>query len=455
MPTELHEAFSKFPSLMLLIRGETGTGKTTLVLELLSKLKSKGRRVCYISSRVSYSVLLAQFPWVKSVLDESSIVDASKVISQPKTSPSFRFMEEPAFLQAAYDFAKSHKEAAIAVDSLEAIKSTIKATSSFERALREIAEETGCHLIVVSEEMSPQPLDYIADCVVTLVSRVEHGRLIRELYINKVRGVRIRQPAYTFTLHDSRFTCFKPLEISLPDSAEKHRPQPDSYSMFSTGCRDLDTILGGGYPRAGAVLIEADGNVPYPAIAMATGVTMENFIAHGRSVISTPVAGYTTQRLKSKLKLLVGEQPVERYLRMFEVRGLQEPCKEYALTGDLERDIRDFGSSVVKAYQKTSQPPLAVIDLQVLAALYHEAGLSRFIRTMTAVCRELEALIVFATKPGIHVNQMLRNICDIHMSLRFIDRSLFLYGCKPETGYYNVHLDTSVPHPTMRLTPVE
>jgi len=440
---------------MLLVKGEAGTGKTTLVLEILSKLKSEGRRVCYISSRVSYSTLLAQFPWVKSVLDEDTIIDASRVISQPKTPFSFRFMEEPAFLQAAYEFASSHKETAIVVDSLEAIKSTMETTLNFERALREIAEETGCHLIIVSEGVSTQPLDYIADGIVTLVSRIEHDRLIRELYINKTRGVRIRQPAYTFTLHNSKFMCFKPLEISLPSSAEKHRPQPDSYSMFSTGCKDLDALLGGGYPRAGAVLIEASENVPDPAMAMTAGVTMENFIAQGRPVVSTLIAGYTAQSLKSMFKLLVGSQPAERYLRVFKVRKLWEPGGDHVFTGDLERDTEAFGSSIVKAYQKSSQPPLAVIDLQVLAVLYHAAGLSHLVRTMTTVCKELESLIIFVTKPGVPVNQVLRNICDIHISLRFIDRSLFLYGSKPETGYYNVQLDTSVPHPTMKLTPVE
>ena len=62
IPVELSEALSKFPSFMLLVKGEAGTGKTTLVLEILSNLKSMGRRVCYISSRVSYNTLLAQFP---------------------------------------------------------------------------------------------------------------------------------------------------------------------------------------------------------------------------------------------------------------------------------------------------------------------------------------------------------------------------------------------------------
>src|SRR5436309_14924531 len=76
---DLMSRFLESPGNVLLIQGAPGTGKTTLALELLNKMK--GTRIgahiisankVYVSSRVSSSKLQRHFPGIHEVFDSMS-----------------------------------------------------------------------------------------------------------------------------------------------------------------------------------------------------------------------------------------------------------------------------------------------------------------------------------------------------------------------------------------------
>jgi KaiC/GvpD/RAD55 family RecA-like ATPase len=76
-------------------------------------------------------------------------------------------------------------------------------------------------LILVSEKFgsSPTTLDYMVDGVVTLSRLTMDHRNARELELEKLRGVRINQPRYPFTLEGGRFQYIEP---SKRKSVEKN-----------------------------------------------------------------------------------------------------------------------------------------------------------------------------------------------------------------------------------------
>ncbi|HUL39563.1 MAG TPA: gas vesicle protein GvpD P-loop domain-containing protein, partial [Methanomassiliicoccales archaeon] len=63
LPAELRSFLLVRGGRSLIIRGNAGTGKTTLALQLVEEL-AEIENSFYFSTRVSDSVLLGQFPWL-------------------------------------------------------------------------------------------------------------------------------------------------------------------------------------------------------------------------------------------------------------------------------------------------------------------------------------------------------------------------------------------------------
>lgn len=84
-PKELLKPLSK-GGFSLLIKGQAGTGKTTLTFEILNNMSKLGS-VLYISTRVSPKFLYGKFPWIKNELPKGCIMDA-RVTRIPQDTPS-------------------------------------------------------------------------------------------------------------------------------------------------------------------------------------------------------------------------------------------------------------------------------------------------------------------------------------------------------------------------------
>ena len=77
IPTEIRRFFTNPGGHSLIIKGKAGTGKTTLVLQMLEEIFS-GLDNFYLSSRVSDTSLYKQFPWLLSKERNERLIHASK-----------------------------------------------------------------------------------------------------------------------------------------------------------------------------------------------------------------------------------------------------------------------------------------------------------------------------------------------------------------------------------------
>lgn len=77
LPPELHRFFGNPGGHSLIVKGRAGTGKTTLVLQMLEEIFS-GLDNFYLSSRVSDTALYKQFPWLLSKERNERLIHASK-----------------------------------------------------------------------------------------------------------------------------------------------------------------------------------------------------------------------------------------------------------------------------------------------------------------------------------------------------------------------------------------
>ncbi len=100
--------FSETSARSLLVKGASGTGKTTFVLQLMEDVLPLDTSI-YFSTRVSDEALYSHFKWLKEKEWRESILDASKeVLKVMRATPTQEELEEIAekqeILAASKDF---------------------------------------------------------------------------------------------------------------------------------------------------------------------------------------------------------------------------------------------------------------------------------------------------------------------------------------------------------------
>ena len=260
IPKEILNAFAKKQGFSLLIKGDAGTGKTTLALEILARMPNAH----YISSRIQPSSLYNYFPWIKNIPKEN-IIDGTQIkLLYPNITKkdafinAVKFRNIPDFIKLIYQKAEDAKDSekpTIVVDSWDAI---IGATvqewekknlpGNNETILTEITRQMNVNLILVVETAQKSFLDYIIDGIIQMEKKEFHNRRIRYFTIDKLRGIKIENFKYIYTLQNGRFHYFKPLknikEI-LPNLLINYSSSTDK---INTRIKDFDNLIKEGFP---------------------------------------------------------------------------------------------------------------------------------------------------------------------------------------------------------------
>jgi archaellum biogenesis ATPase FlaH len=159
------------------------------------------------------------------------------------------------------------------------------------RVLQTWRERAKAKMIFISED-SGSTFDFLADGIVDLRQRHHNDRLLREIFIPKLRGVRINRPSYVYTLDNSIFHSYEPYVPS--DFSISSDPKPaSSYakndllkdSLVKSGDTELDCAIGGGFPHGGIVNITLDSNVNEKIALTFLGQIISSFLAKGNSVL--------------------------------------------------------------------------------------------------------------------------------------------------------------------------
>ena len=91
----------------------------------------------------------------------------------------------------------------------------------------------------------------MVDGIVNLRKMNMEGRTIRELKIEKLRGVEVKRDSYIFTLHNAEFRCAKPWTWGFIPRERRRTVEPKSAAggILPSMVEGLDEILGGGWGR--------------------------------------------------------------------------------------------------------------------------------------------------------------------------------------------------------------
>ncbi len=448
LPPELQKLLDR-KTLLLLVKGETGTGKTTAALELMSRLRTSGDTV-HISTRTYPDKLVFQHALFSKLAAQKNIHFFSTLEFDPT-----QFVVGNNVVSGLLRLLSSMDNPLVVLDSWEGIADYVppEARMKVEQSLMAVLEGTGARMILVSEHPETNStLDQLAEAILVLHQRVIDDRRVRELEFRKLRGVPIRQERYLFTLAGGRLRYLEPFAFTLPERTAMFRPLENTATHMSTGSRDIDALLGGGVPRGSTVLLEIRGDVPFEGQIYVPLTALLNFLATNNAVMAFPYSDYDPTRARLFATQFMPEDVYNANMRVFTTDKVDDPVAiKFSLnpTEDFDKWLGTY--SAYKAEGKTIWMLMALDTVEN----FYGQGVMNFLATVAAraaVNKDIQSIVA---RPNLALTQKVANISQIHLVLSQRWGTLILYGVKPRTGFYALQFTFGHGYPEFELIPLE
>jgi len=308
IPPELGE-FVRNDTYSLLIKGNSGTGKTTLSLSILRSLKARNN-FFYISTRSSPKQLFEHYPWLRKFTKQSNKdIDKEEIGQNISSFEDARLDEPESLFERVTNQLMDVKNPVIIIDSWDSVASLMdrEARLNNERVLQTWRERAKAKLIFTSEESTESSLESIVDGVVELNYEFIDETRIRSLFLKKLRGVPVKRSIYYFTLKDRFLRCFgsyDPREFRCNNMKDKIPNVVNSPKhILQTGYQDLDNHIGGTLPRNGLITIEKDSILPNDIILLFVNDLLNNFFRrHYSLLLDTTIKNELTQKYRLNIQ---------------------------------------------------------------------------------------------------------------------------------------------------------
>ncbi|MDI6884946.1 MAG: gas vesicle protein GvpD [archaeon] len=457
IPPELGEALSTGMGYSLLLKGEPGTGKTMLAFEILDEFG--GENAIYLSTRVSLPALYEQFPWLAE-RPGFGVVDATKLYISSKAFPRPRSFSDILYTKLT----EAEKPAILVIDSWEAIIEGGKEEKrevledAITDLVRHYATEYKMNLILVSETSGTTPLDYMVDGI-TELSRISIDyRRGREIVLKKLRGVRIDQHKYGFTLDGGRFRYFPPFERRKIEKPRRVEVVPNTATQLSTGCEGIDTIIGGGMKRGTTNLVEYGDDLSLLGYQSIVAHMIINSVQQGVHVVKIPSSGWDERRLRRGILPFVKEEDYLKYFTVIEIRKEEKEARKNVKVLKGESIEEDF--SIFADFISSFKPPvLVIIGTDLLEYQYRlkmPGNLEKMAELFSRWAMEFRAagnVAVFSMPAGGILGTELAHMVTNHFKMTVLDRSVILYCNRPDTKLHSLENVITEEALTLRTTP--
>jgi KaiC/GvpD/RAD55 family RecA-like ATPase len=427
--------FMQGPIRTLLIKGLAGTGKTTVALEIL-KAAGKGNGA-YVSSRVPKELLETHIPAMKGTLRNQEFLDIRLEDASSVLDLVMRLTEPKKYRTIVFD---SWDGLAKELDQIERLRA--------EKTLIALAHNSGAQLVFVSEEPGSTTIDYLVDGILELVIAEEQDRTVREFIIHKLRGTKIPQRKYIYTLLEGKFTFFGPYSIPDYSKMSKVTQRPDIGQSYSFGSGALDRLFGGMNPGS-TLSIEYDENVPYSALRAIEYPPIINFLSRGRSAILLPLPGANDEIINSILTKAVGKSVVSQRLRILNILRTSDLKTSSLPKNVTPQEIHEIVSNETMELRKKSvdESVLLVKSVSALENLFAsdlDSLLEVTSQEIITLQQSHDAHILFLPTNS-PIRSRILSMSSSYAKLFVRDGTVLMFGVKPHTGIYALqHLEDPI-----------
>jgi len=418
-PKEIINTLDKKSGFTLIVKGSPGSGKTTFALELLKRYKDRGT---YFSTRTSVDLLYDQFPWLIDVIDRNKFLEKipGEISSILEDSVRFEYTNKIEFIKELYDLVGSIEGTPfIVLDSWEGIIGQIgeKETSILDMELLNVFKGIRANTVLVLERSIQTPLDYLVDGVIEIKDDEIEGRKIREMYISKMRGIRIEQFKYLITLNNGEFNYFEESMknynniVHLYPIDNEMKKYSSNISFFKGCCDGLADIIGE-YKRRSHIFLEIDEEVDPLDYNLLILKIVSDFIAKDGNIILI--------------------EPKDDVIMLDEKKYLVESIRLVEL---LEKE--ESGKTLInrlKNIVETKKEPLLLINyydaIERILDKDSEDWMNLFLGDLK------KYLILDIASKNNPLRDKLAGMASAHLKIKERDGCNILYGIIPKSGIY-------------------
>ena len=448
---------------IFIIKGEAGTGKTTLAMEIIRSIEESGGCSFYLSTRVPIDKVFSQFPWLRELRIEDKILDARKTIL-PKVDKYFiEFLTSQDFLKAIYSRVSQEKKkpVVIIIDSIDALKTDLDVPPedfSIEKMMVEISERTGANTIFILEGVKETKLDYIADNIIIIRKRYVNGRVIRYLELEKTRKTKIKRPIILFSIKDSRFVHFttkvleyptKPLNVSIPEENATH---------VSTLIEELDKILDGGFEKGSINIIEVGRGVgrDYRWISAPPAL---NLVFKKKPTFFIPSEGNSPATVRKWFEPVVGKKLYKTYVHVFQFSTMGTSSEKNIHIIDWSDPVTDY--KVIREVTLKVLDELGIEEFffyagaDTLEHLYGAEDLKRIIGRLAKDAKDSFGVFLVVVKTGQKILDGLDHLASTYFKMESLAGITLFYGLLPATNAYSLVIEETEQKIMPKLIPIE
>ncbi|TLX67504.1 MAG: hypothetical protein E6L02_02660 [Thaumarchaeota archaeon] len=467
IPTELID-FLKRETYSLLIKGGAGTGKTTLALTIL-RILNINKNCLYISTRISPAQLFKYYPWLESFFGKSVKSELDEISEFETNTPIFvdsRLDEPGSLFERITNQLMDARAPTIIIDSWDAIGYFMdkEALMNNARVLQTWRERSGAKIIFIAEEQKDATLDFLVDGIVELHQKYYDNRILREIFLSKLRGVRINRPSYIFTLNNNVFRSYDPYRptdyviTNVLDKKPESTLQTFSNTHVKTGYPELDKILGDGLHKKSFVNIEIDSNINAKVVLAFLGKIVSNFASTGNPVLFQPFEGinheYLTRYLESRLS--------KDAMRMLEISQFANKSKstptdsaQVSKYPDSIQQLESVKKDIIKIQKKYPKKLLLAIVGSDLSHESHTGDMRKQIKQQIEFIKSKADLFILVTRHSQdNIQEKLSKISDMYLSVSEINDTLFLKSKIPWSHLYAIVTDRNSGYPKISLEPI-
>ncbi len=445
---------------LVLLAGNPGTGKTIFSMQFLYKgAEDYGENGIYVSFAENEDTITHNISRLfgrdlrkkEEGNGKVKILDFTTVTEKGLSTILEMILEEVTRLKAKRLVIDSFSAMA------QAFKEPIEARIIIHNILGKLVRQLGCTTILIvevptgSEKIGTSIEEFVADGVIVLRKDNYDGRLVREIEIPKLRGTKIEQQRFLFTLNEG-FQVFPPFSVRKVGS-KKFEPTGGTKTHYPSGIPELDEILGGeGYPRGCSVLFEMGENVPVDALDSVINPTLANFIMRKRGAIFIPIIEYGPEDIRKMISSFTGEEKFDEFARVMAFPNpLIDMNKPYIIAWqdptveDID-PIENFNRYIQTAVELSSRLSKNVVHLLSGDNLTYvvERFTSSVIGRSVIANRLGKDLMIYVSKPSIpEMTKVLADTLSIHFKIEERNGSMILFGKKPKTIIYNIEPEAS------------